>query len=312
MVYQTNRKSWQLLTAARSVLLGFLLLGVVGAAGAETVLVGGATGRQGGAVVDELLERGYTVRGLARKPDSKGAQELVAKGVEVVPGDYRHPASLLAAMDGIRQVFFYSGFSRNEVVEGVNVIDAARQSGVTHLIYSSGAAAEPGIGVEGSAKEQVELAIVDSGIPYTVFRPVAFMENFDRQQKRIANMGIVDSRAPDRELSFIAIRDIGFFVGEAVAHPEVWQGVAINIAGDHMTVAEYVDTFSTVMGRDITYTQLPLEQFLQTMPKPLRPLFRWYEDVGYTADVEALRKQYPQLVTLDQYLRATGWENWQE
>lgn len=312
MANHTENKRWQPFGVVWPVLLACLLFGALNAAVAETVLVGGATGRQGNAVVDELLERGYTVRGLTRKPESKGAQALAAKGVEVVPGDYGDPESLLAAMDGIGQVFFYSGFSRNEVAEGMNVIAAARQSGVTHLIYSSGAAAEPGVGLEGAAKGQVELAIIDSGIPYTVFRPVAFMENFDRQQKRTANMGVVDSRAPDRELSFIAIRDIGFFVGQAVAHPDVWQGVAINIAGDHMTVAEYVDTFSTVMGREIIYTQLPLEQYLQTMPKPLRPLFRWYEEVGYTADVESLREQYPNLVTLDQYLRATGWENWQE
>ena len=48
------------------------------------------------------------------------------------------------------------------------------------------------------------------------------------------------------------------------------------------------------------------------MPKPLRPLFRWYEEVGYTADVEGLRERYPGLVTLEEYLRATGWENWEE
>ena len=48
------------------------------------------------------------------------------------------------------------------------------------------------------------------------------------------------------------------------------------------------------------------------MPKPLRPLFRWYDEVGYTADVDALRKRYPDMLTLEQYLRATGWANWQE
>jgi len=79
-----------------------------------------------------------------------------------------------------------------------------------------------------------------------------------------------------------------------------------------MTVEAYVDTYSEVMGREVVYTQLPLEQYLQTMPKPLRPLFKWYDEVGYTADVEGMRKRYPDLMTLEQYLRATGWENWQE
>jgi uncharacterized protein YbjT (DUF2867 family) len=137
------------------------------------------------------------------------------------------------------------------------------------------------------------------------------MENFDRQQQRTAQTGIVDSRAPDRQLYFIAIRDIGFLVGEAFDHPDEWTGKAMNIAGDSMTVAEYVATVGRVMGRDIAYTRLPLDQYLQTMPKPLRPLFRWYDEVGYSADVADLRARFPQLMTLEQYLRATGWANWQ-
>ena len=293
-------------------LVNLLLATGVYAADKATILVGGATGRQGNAVVEELLSRGYAVRGMTRKPESKGGKALAALGVEVVQADYSDPESLLAAMKGVDNLFFYSGFSMNEVAEGQNVIAAAKASGISWVVYSSGAAAEPGVGIEDAAKEQVELALLESGLAYTVFRPVAFMENFDRQQKRTAKMGIIDSRAPDRELHFIAIDDIGFLVGEAFDHPEQWQGEAINIAGDSMTVAEYVNTFSKVMGRDVIYTQLPIEQYLQTMPKPLGPLFEWYENVGYTADVAGLRQRYPNLITLEQYLISTGWQDWQE
>jgi uncharacterized protein YbjT (DUF2867 family) len=274
---------------------------------AETILVGGATGRQGSAVVDELLARGYRVRALTRKPEGKKALGLQAKGVEVVQGNYADQVSLLAAMQGIERMFFYSGFSRNEVAEGNNVISAAREAGIRQLVYSSGAAAAPENGIKGAAKMQVELALVDSGVPYTVFRPVAFMENFDRQKKRFIKSGIVDSRDPDRMLYFIAIPDIGFFVGEAFEYPKQWLNKAVNIAGDKMTVGGMVNTFSNVMGRDIEYKQLPLAEFLVTMPKPLRPLFRWYEQVGYEADVDGFRADYPDLMTLEEYLRATGW-----
>ncbi len=287
-----------------------LMFAVLTAAGAERVLVGGATGRQGNAVVDALLARGYDVRGLTRKPDGKKGMRLAQKGVEVVQGDYADTDSLLAAMDGIDKVFFYSGFSTNEVAEGENVVAAARASGISHLIYSSGAAAEPGKGIEGARKMQVELAIVDSGVLYTVLRPVAFYENFDRQQARTAKVGITDSRDPDRLLHFIAIHDIGVLVGEAFDHPDEWLGVAVNIAGDRMTVQAYVDTFSRVMGQEIVFNQPPLEEYLAAFPKPLRPLFRWYDEVGYEADVDGLRENYPELITLEQYLRATGWEDW--
>jgi len=277
----------------------------------EQILVGGATGRQGNAVVDELLERGYRVRALTRKPDSKKAQALAQKGVQIVVGNYNDEASLRAAMQGIDRMFFYSDFSAREVAEAQNVINIAQQSGLTQVVYSSGAAAEPGIGVPNSAKMQVEEALVASGVPYTVFRPVAFMENYDGMQAAIARKGIVESRGPDRVLSFIAISDIGFFVGEAFDYPDEWTGRAVNIAGDAMTVEEYIATFSRVMDREITYTRMPLDEYLQTMPRGLRPLFRWYDEVGYEADVAAYRASYPNLITLEEYLRATGWENWQ-
>ena len=291
--------------------LAVCLFFMVTVAESETILVGGATGRQGNAVVTELLARGYEVRAMTRKPDSKKAVRLAEKGAEVVLGNYADPESLRSAMEGIERMFFYSGFSMNEVEEGGNVIEAARAVGMKQLVYSSGAAAAPENGVKGSKKMQVELDIVASGVPYTVLRPVAFMENFDRQQARTAKKGISDSRDPDRMLHFIAIRDIGFLTGEAFDHPDDWIGRAINVAGDKMTVAEYVDTFSNVMGREVTYNQMPLEEYLETFPKPLRPLFRWYDEVGYTADVEGFRKKYPDLITLDRYLRATGWEDWQ-
>ncbi len=278
----------------------------------EIILVGGATGRQGAAVVDELLARGYAVRALSRNPASEKAQALQSRGVEVVAGDYADSESLLAAMTGIRRMFFYSGFSRNEVSEGLNVIAAAKVSGITQLVYSSGAAADPANGVAGSAKMQIEQALVASGVPFTVLRPVAFMENFDRQQKRFATTGIAESRGPERELNFISLADIGFFAGEAFDDTDRWLNQGVNIASDQMTVAEYVATFSRVMGREITYTQMPLEEYLAIFPKPLRPLFRWYDQVGYSADVDAFRAAYPDLTTLDDYLRATGWENWQQ
>jgi len=290
----------------------WLVLLVGSAVAGETVLVGGATGRQGAAVVDELLERGLKVRALTRKPASADAVALAERGVEVVQGDYGDKASLLRAMEGVERMFFYSGFSANEAEEGSTVIAAAAEAGLRQLVYSSGAAAEPGVGVEGSAKMQVELTLLESDVPYTVFRPVAFMENFDRQQKRFSKAGIVESRGPERELCFIAIDDIGFFVAEALENPDEWTGQAVNIAGDCMTVAHYVETFSTVMGQEIDYTRMPLEEYLQTLPKPLRPLFEWYDRVGYTADVEGLRQRYPELITLEQYLRTTGWENWQD
>ena len=297
-------------TVLRILLLALILFISAIASASETILVGGATGRQGNAVVDELLARGFEIRGLTRNQDSKRAERVAAKGIELVTGDYGDPDSLRAAMDGVDRVFFYHGFSSNEVEEGKNVIEAAKAAGVKHMVYSSGAAAEPGIGMEGASMMQIELALVESGVPYTVFRPVAFMENFDPMKGDIIENGFRDSRSADRMLYFIAIRDIGFFVGEAFTNPDEWIGKSLNIASDKMTVDEYVTTVSDVVGRDVEFHQLPLDEYLAQFPKPMRPLFRWYHEAGYSADVEGFRERYPNLTTLEQHLRATGWENW--
>jgi len=280
--------------------------GAAGAERSEPILVGGATGNQGGAVVADLLARGYRVRALTRRPDSDDARRLAALGVEVVEGNYGNAASLDAALTGVRRMFFYSGRSSDELQEGLTVLAAAKRAGIEHLIYSSGAAAEPGIGLDGP-KQQIELAIVASGIPYTIVRPVAFMENFAGQQRRIATVGITDSRAPDRVLHFIALRDIGRVVGGAFADPDRWIGKAFNLAGDRMTMAEHVAVFSRVMQQPVTYNRLPPEELQAALPKPLRPLFRWYEEVGYTADVAMLRREFPEMLTLEDYLRTSGW-----
>jgi hypothetical protein len=78
-----------------------------------------------------------------------------------------------------------------------------------------------------------------------------------------------------------------------------------------MSMGELAATFGRVMGREVPYNRLPLEQFLAQLPKPLRPLFRWYDEVGYAADTAMWRARYPNLMTVDAYLRDTGWQDWQ-
>ncbi|WP_163956726.1 NmrA family NAD(P)-binding protein [Sphingomonas insulae] len=69
------------------------------------VLVTGASGNQGGAVVRALLQTGRPVRALVRNPDAASAQALAAQGVEVVKGDFDDAASLDAALVGVAGVF---------------------------------------------------------------------------------------------------------------------------------------------------------------------------------------------------------------
>src|SRR3989475_3494428 len=69
--------------------------------GKLTVLVTGATGKQGGHLVRELLARGHAIRALTRKPESAGAAALAARGVTIVTGDFEDQGSLERAARGV-------------------------------------------------------------------------------------------------------------------------------------------------------------------------------------------------------------------
>src|SRR5437667_5140079 len=108
--------------------------------GKLNVLVTGATGKQGGHLVGELLARGHSIRALTRKPESAGAAALAARGVTIVAGDFEDQASLERAARGVDTVFAMStpfeGGDKAETREGINMVRAASAVGVPHLVYA--------------------------------------------------------------------------------------------------------------------------------------------------------------------------------
>src|SRR5829696_177159 len=105
------------------------------------IVVAGATGKQGGAVVRSLLDRGFQVRGLTRNPQKPEAQALADQGAEVVQGDMEDPSAMERALEGAYgifsvQNFWETGYDR-EVQQGKTVADVAKAAGVEHFVYSS-------------------------------------------------------------------------------------------------------------------------------------------------------------------------------
>ena len=90
--------------------------------------------------------------------------------------------------------------------------------------------------------------------------------------------------------------------------PERWIGRELDLAGDELTMVQTAQTFGRVIGREMGHYQIPWEQFREAMGEVVTVLNRWFNDVGFEADIAAAREEHPGLITLEQHLRATGWE----
>ncbi|HEY6582250.1 MAG TPA: NmrA/HSCARG family protein [Rubrobacter sp.] len=280
----------------------------------RVILVSGATGQQGGAVARNLLERGFAVRALTRDAEKAAARELGDLGAEVVSGDLEDRSSIDRVLDGVYGVFSVQQFwgigVEGEVRQGVLLADAAKAAGVEHYVYSSVGSAHRETGIPHfDSKWEVEEHVRASGVPYTVLRPVFFMQNWEFMREPILGGTLPQPLTPGKPFQMIDAEDIGVFVAMAFEDPETWIGCEVDIAGDELTMPEIAGTFSRVIGRNVDYFQVPWEGFEEQMGEEYTIMYRWFNDEGYEADIAALRDEYPRLVSFEQYLRGHGWEN---
>lgn len=281
--------------------------------GDQTIFVTGATGKQGGAVARHLLSKGYTVRALTRHPDKPAAVDLTAAGAQVVHGDLNDPSSYRAALSGAHGVFSVQNFWEtgydDEVREGIALADAAKAAGIRHFVYSSVASAQRKTGLSHfESKWNIEQHIRAIGIPHTILRPVFFMDNWQFFGREYILAGTLSLPLnPGTKLQQIAVDDIGAFVTLAFEHPDRWLGRELDIAGDNLAMSDVAAAFGRVIGRPVQYVQMPWEQFQATAGEEYTKMLRWFEAVGYDADIAAVRREHPGLLDFESFLSRTGW-----
>ena len=268
-------------------------------AGNLNVLVTGATGKQGGHLVLELLARGHSVRGLTRKPESPAAAALAERGVTIVPGDFEDRGSLERAARGVDAIFAmatpYESGTKTETREGMNIVRAASSAGVRHLVYSSVAGADRATGIPHfDSKFEVEKEIRRSGVPFTIVAPVFFMENFlaDWLAAGIAQGTIAIPVPATRRLQQIAVADIARFTALVIERRESFLGKRIDIASDELTLTTAAALISEASGRPVEYTALPVDA-VRKQSEDLARMYEWFDRVGYDADIVGLRVAYP-------------------
>ncbi len=282
----------------------------------KTVLVSGATGRQGGAVVRHMLLKGWKLRALTRNTSSPAAQELARRGVTVVQGDLEDPASLERAAGGVYGVYsvqdYWAVGAKREVQQGKNLADAAKKATVQHFVFSSVGGAERNTGIpHWDSKWEIEKHIRGLGLPATILRPAAFMETYyiDQVEIGILKGKLTDPIRGDKPYQTIATDDIGAFVALAFERPWDFMGRELEIAGSELTNIEAAKVFSRVLGKLVKFQKLPLPLVKLILGKEFYLMFRWFNDAGFKADIAGLRRQFPEihLQTLEEWLRNEGW-----
>ena len=268
---------------------------------APQFLVLGATGNQGRAVVHALLARGHAVRAFVRNPESTGAKALATAGASLAVGSYDHPATLEAAAQDVAGVFvntspFLPGVGMDgEVAHGRVIVEALKRARVPHVVYSSISDADRSTGVPHfESKWATEQLLAASGLSYTVTGPVFFSDNLTSPWTLpgLAEGVLRQAMSADRPLQVVSLAEIGQLNAAVLVRGTALAGRRINFAGDVVTPAQMADILTRATGRPIAFHTQPIAE-LDAFNTDMAAMYRWFEDVGYTADIAALRSEFP-------------------
>ncbi|BCB89772.1 NmrA/HSCARG family protein [Phytohabitans suffuscus] len=241
------------------------------------VLVVGATGQQGGATARALLADGLPVRALVRDPSADRARAVERLGAHLVTGDLRDRDSLVRAARGARAVFSVQmpemkadGIDfAGELAQAVNLIEAALAAGVPQFVHTSVSGAGQHTGSPGWAdgrwaalepyyttKAGIQDRVREAGFTHwTILKPGFFMENLLPSAAYLFPRGVEGGLAtvlkPRTRLSLVAVDDIGRAAAAAVAAPDRFDRVELELASDHLTMTEIAEVLGRALGADL-------------------------------------------------------------
>ncbi len=228
------------------------------------ILITGANGMTGHAVLRALKARRAPVRALASSPAS--ASGLRGRGAdEVVVGRFDDPAGLRRAMDGVDTVFHVPPRMKpEETANGLNVIEAARKAGVARIALHSVVNSQVQAIAFHNHKRLVEEAAITSGLPWLIFQPTNYMQNVAWNWERMMSDGeFVFPYSADAKLSWLDLDDYAEAVAGALTEPGFDYGVyEAASAMQPLTRHELAAIWSRVTGRQVRAVVMPLDAYM--------------------------------------------------
>ena len=220
-----------------------------------TILVTGSTGNVGRQVVQQLVQRGASVRALVRDP----AKANFPAGVDVAQGDMLDVDSLRRAYDGVSTLFLLNAVTPDEYTQALIALNVAREAGIERIVYLSVIHSDRYLNVPHfSGKFSVERMIEQMGLHATILRPAYFIDNDLTIKDVVAGYGIYPMPVGSKGLAMVDTRDIAEVAAiellrrEQAAAPLPFE--RINLVGpDTLTGAGIAAIWTEALGRPIAY-----------------------------------------------------------
>ncbi|MFJ5292349.1 NmrA family NAD(P)-binding protein [Streptomyces sp. NPDC088348] len=213
-------------------------------------------GKVGSEAVRLLTQQQMPVRVLVRDPAK--AKALADAGAHVVEGDLQVPASIDAAMAGVAAVVLVSPAVP---AQELNVVASAARAGVGHIVKASSKASPDSPIARRRGQSEIEAGLAASGMPHTVLRSNAYMQNVLALAPAIAKTSGFGSAAGKGRTGMVDARDVAAVAAKIAAMPAAHADKTYWLSGpETLSNDEVAAVLSRLLGRTITYRELSFEE----------------------------------------------------
>jgi NAD(P)H dehydrogenase (quinone) len=218
------------------------------------ILVTGATGNIGSEIIKLLKTKDVDfVAGTTNG-------EAIA-GVKTVKANFADNDSLKSAMQNITTLFLLLPSHPEAAIWGENVIKLAEESGVKHIVRSSGSFADANsdLLIE-KLLGTTDKYLKESGMNFTITAPSSFMQNFSTTIASDYKSGAIYQAAGDAKISWTDVRDIAAVNVEVLLNPEKYLNQTLTITGsESLNYKEAINQMNEVLGKETKYVAIPNE-----------------------------------------------------
>ena len=257
------------------------------------------------------MKENTQVYALCRNTESEAAQALTSLGIKVVEGDLNDPESYATHLQGMDGVFSVQAFNKKhqqEVAQGCALADEAHAANVPHFVYASVYMADQDTGIPHfESKNAIEEHIKNSGLTYTILRPVSFCENLlnPRVKNSILKGKLIMPLNKETVQQHISLHDIGVIGSQVLTNPQQFANKIMTIATDQMTMEELSDLFGEVLHQKMKYQKLPGLITRLSMGKDLSKMFKWMDqnEITLEQDIDGLKSTFPGLIDMKTWIK---------